>query len=199
MASDPRSLYTQSLEQRREGIARGERRHAALGYWRLAAVAAAVAIVWLALGPRTVSILWALAPGIAFVALAIYGEVHLRGLERKRRAARFFERGLARLDGTWPGTGETGERHAELAHPYAQDLDLFGKGSLFELLCTARTHIGADTLARWLLEPADPAGVRARQAAVDELRPRVDLREDLAVMAEEARTGIDPAALAAWG
>jgi len=34
---------------------------------------------------------------------------------------------------------------------------------------------------------------------VEELRPRIDLREDLAVLAEEARTGIDPVALAAWG
>src|SRR5581483_10779231 len=41
--------------------------------------------------------------------------------------------------------------------------------------------------------------VRARQQAVDELRPRVDLREDLAVLAEEARTGVNPVSLAAWG
>ena len=85
------------------------------------------------------------------------------------------------------------------AHPYAQDLDLFGKGSLFELLSTARTHIGEDTLARWLLAPAEPATLRERNQAVDELRPRMDLREDLAVLAEEARTGVDPSALAAWG
>jgi hypothetical protein len=41
--------------------------------------------------------------------------------------------------------------------------------------------------------------LRDRNAAVDELRPRIDLREDLAVLAEEARTGVDPAALAVWG
>jgi len=64
-------------------------------------------------------------------------------------------------------------------NPYAQDLDLFGKGSLFELLCTARTYIGEDTLARWLLTPAAPDAVHARHDAVNELRPRLDLREDL--------------------
>ena len=115
-----------------------------------------------------------------------------RELEKQRRAARFFESGLARLEGRWAGTGSTGDRYLDPAHPYAQDLDLFGKGSLFELLSTARTHIGEDTLARWLLAPADPATVRARQQAVEELRPRLDLREDLAVVAEEARTGVDP-------
>jgi len=33
---------------------------------------------------------------------------------------------------------------------------------LFELLSTARTHIGEDTLARWLLNPAAPDAVHAR-------------------------------------
>src|SRR5260370_21209251 len=49
------------------------------------------------------------------------------------------------------------------------------------------------------MNPATPPTVRARQEAVNELRPRVDLREDLAVLAEEARTGVEPVALAAWG
>jgi MutS domain V len=123
----------------------------------------------------------------------------LKKLERQRRAATFFEKALARLDDRWAGTGETGERYLTADHPYAADLDLFGKGSLFELLCTARTHIGEDTLARWLMAPARPDVVRERNEAVDELRPRVDLREDLAVAGEEARSGIDPVSLAAWG
>src|SRR5262249_38725866 len=70
---------------------------------------------------------------------------------------------------------------------------------LFELLCTARTRAGQDTLASWLKSPARPDTVRARQQAVEELRPRVDLREELAVPAGEAGTGGDPAHLAAWG
>src|SRR6185295_12127366 len=124
-------------------------------------------------------------------------ELLLRRLDQRRRAERYFEKALARLDGKWAGTGEAGERYLIADHPYAQDLDLFGKGSLFELLCTARTHIGEDTLARWLLSPASPDVVQARQQAVEELRPRLELREDLAVLAEEARTGVDPVALAA--
>src|SRR5581483_4388386 len=123
----------------------------------------------------------------------------LRSLERSRRAVTYFERGLARLDGDWAGHGEAGDRYLDPAHPYAQDLDLFGKGSVFELLCAARTRIGQDTLARWLLAPASPEVARERNEAVEELRPRVDLREDLAVLAETARTGVDAAALEAWG
>src|SRR5581483_7187581 len=123
----------------------------------------------------------------------------LRSLERSRRAVTYFERGLARLDGDWAGHGEAGDRYLDPAHPYAQDLDLFGKGSLFELLCSARTRAGQDTLARWLLAPATPEEAKRRNDAIAELRPRVDLREDLAVLADEAHEGVDATALAAWG
>jgi len=195
----PRSIYSQLLEERRREAALREQRHAALGYARLGTVLAALALVWAALATHGFSILWAAVPVAAFVALMVAHEKLLHRMELCRRAVSFFERALARLDGNWAGTGSTGDAYLKPEHPYAQDLDLFGKGSLFELLSTARTHIGEETLAGWLLRPADPETVRARQQAVEELRPRVDLREALAVLAEEARTGVDPISLAAWG
>lgn len=198
VAQDPRGIYTRLLGERRAEIAAREARHRSLGYYRLGAFVAAGVAVWLALA-GTLSILWLLLPAAIFVALIVIHERLLAVLERRRRAVRYFEKGLARLDGTWAGTGESGERFLDSHHPYAEDLDLFGKGSLFELLSTARTDIGENTLARWLLSPADPATVRSRQQAVEELRPRIDLREDLAVLAEDAHAGVDPVSLAAWG
>ena len=199
MTPDPRTLYTQRLEERRAAIAQREQRHRMLGRGKLAMAACGVALVWLALAQGAFSILWVLIPIAGFALLVVVHEKLLKELERRRRAARFFEKALARLDGNWAGTGEAGDRYNEAAHPYAVDLDLFGKGSVFELLCTARTRIGEDRLAQWLKSPAVPETVRARHAAVDELRERVDLREELAVVAEEARSGVDPVHLAQWG
>ena len=199
MTPDPRTLYTQRLEERRAAIAHREQRHRMLGRGKLAMAACGVALVWLALAQGAFSILWVLIPIAGFALLVVVHEKLLKELERRRRAARFFEKALARLDGNWAGTGEPGDRYNEAEHPYAVDLDLFGKGSVFELLCTARTRIGEDRLASWLKSPALPETVRARHAAVDELRERVDLREELAVVAEEARSGVDPVHLAQWG
>ncbi len=199
MAEDPRITYTQLLAARRADIAALERRHRLLGYVRLAIVGAAAVMVWLSLSTGTLSIAWLLVPIAVFLGTVVRGEQLQRAMERRRRAERYFEKGLARLDGQWAGTGEPGERFNDPKHPYAQDLDVFGKGSLFELLSTARTRIGEDTLAGWLLSPAPPDTAVARQQAAEELRPRLDLREDLAVVAEEARSGVDPVALAAWG
>lgn len=199
MPKDPRTIYLELLQERRADITERERRLTSLGYGRLAAAVCGAVLLWFALIDRTISILWLLAPAAIFIALIVVHEQLLRRVEHRRRAVRYFEKGLARLDGKWAGTGETGERYLDPAHPYAEDLDIFGKGSLFELLCTARTHIGEDTLARWLKSPGEPAALRPRQAAVDELRPRLDLREELAVVAEDARSGVDPVSLAAWG
>ena len=82
-------------------------------------------------------------------------------------------------------------RFRDDAHPYADDLDLFGKGSLFQLLCTARTRPGEAMLAGWLKRRATIDELRARQQAIDELRPMLDLREDLAVVADSVGDALD--------
>jgi DNA mismatch repair ATPase MutS len=106
---------------------------------------------------------------------------------------------LARLNDQWAGTGETGERFLDPLHPYARDLDLFGRASLFELLCTARTRAGEETLAEWLLAAAPVEEVLARQAAVHDLTHRVTFREKLFSLGETVRLGVQPEALAVWG
>jgi MutS domain V len=106
---------------------------------------------------------------------------------------------VARLEDRWAGTGITGERFLEPSHPCARDLDLFGRASVFELLCTARTRAGEDTLARWLLAPASPEEVRARQEAARELSSRLDFREGLSATGEDLALGVRPTQLVAWG
>ncbi|HEX7140386.1 MAG TPA: hypothetical protein VF219_21225, partial [Vicinamibacterales bacterium] len=116
--------------------------------------------------------------------------------ERAERAERWYVRGLDRLSGAWMGKGRQGARFLD-DHPYARDLDLFGHGSVFELMNTASTEAGEETLAGWLRAPATIAEIRARQTAAAELREKIDFREDLAVLAAESevsRTG----SLASW-
>jgi len=157
------------------------------------------AIAWLSFAREVLSPWWLSLPLLAFLALVIFHSRVIRSRERMDRAAAFYERGLARVGDRWAGTGETGDRFVDASHPYAEDLDLFGRGSLFELLCTARTRAGEETLASWLLAPAEPGEVRHRHGAVEDLRPRLDLREDLAVLGIDVRAGVHPESLATWG
>ncbi len=140
-----------------------------------------------------------LLPAVVFTGLVLRHDRVLRELSRMRRAVAYYEAGVRRTDECWAGTGNPGTAYLDPHHPYARDLDLFGPGSLFERLCTTRTGTGEAILAGWLLRPAAPEHVRARQVAIAELRPRLDLREDLALLGEDAGAAVDAEALAAWG
>jgi ABC-type multidrug transport system fused ATPase/permease subunit len=65
--------------------------------------------------------------------------------------------------------------------PYARDLNVFGHASLFQLADTAGTLIGERTFASWLANAAPPATITERQAAVVELAPKIDLRDELSL------------------
>jgi hypothetical protein len=195
----PRTEYTRRLGElsaRRSQIQRRERR---TGYAQLAL--AALCLTWILVRLRHfhASDLLVLIPIAAFVVLAVVHGRLIRRVTAYSRAIRFYEQGMARLEDRWAGTGVPGEHFLEASHPYARDLDLFGRASVFELLCTARTRAGEETLARWLLAPASPDEVRDRQLAVRELSGRLDFRESLSTMGEDLALGVRPAQLVAWG
>jgi len=197
-SAGPRAEYEARLEARRRSAAAWSRRDRRLSLARGVVFASAALAWWLAVGPELVSGWLLLAPLAAFLALVVIHERVARRLAAARRAVAFYERGLDRLADRWAGRGNPGGRFADEGHLYGADLDLFGPGSLYELLCTARTRVGEERLASWLAAPAAPEVIRLRQAAVQELRPRLALREELAVIAEQARGGVDSAALARW-
>ncbi|MBZ5595102.1 MAG: DNA mismatch repair protein MutS [Acidobacteriia bacterium] len=195
----PRAEYLRRLEARRVVEQHLERRHRTLGTCRLLVAVTAAILAYLAFGPGALSPLWLLLPVVLFVGLVVIHERVFQARNRARRASAFYESALARLENHWAGHGETGERFRDRLHPYSEDLDLFGTGSLFELLSTARTREGEQILADWLRAPASSDVIRARHAAIRELRSRLDLREDLAVFGEEVRATVHTDALAAWG
>ena len=194
----PTDEYKQRLRGRELQIAALDRTQERIGTVRLLIFAAAVIAAWLVVQWRVFSALWLILPIVVFIAVAIYHANVDRARARVERAANVYRRGLARSEDRWTGQGQTGERFNDPHHVYAADLDLFGTGSLFELVSTARTRMGENALASWLLAPATVDEVRERQAAVAELRTLLDLREELAVLGENKDIGVQPDALLAW-
>jgi MutS domain V/MutS domain III len=194
----PFEEYVERRNARALRVAHYEKIHIWLGNLRLLLFVLAVVSVWTSLRGHYISPWWLAAPVAAFAGLAVYHSRILRARELAQRGVAFYERALARVEDRWAGSGETGERFDDPHHVYAADLDLFGKGSLFQLLSTARTRMGEDTLAAWLLSPSTVEKIRERHAAVDELRDQHDLREDLAVLGEDVGVGVNPDALLKW-
>lgn len=175
----PRDEYQERLAARSAVYVRSSQTEARISYARLAAVAGIVLCSWLAF--RHAIPAWCIAvPAAAFVALAVWHDRVLRDGDRLSRAIAFYEHGIARIEDRWQEIGEPGLRFLEEDHVYARDLDLFGAGSIFQLLSRARTHAGEDTLARWLTHPAPLSEIRLRQAAITELRDQLNFREALA-------------------
>ena len=196
--TDPYVEYSRRLEARRAEAARLSCLDRNIGNARLMTVLIGAGIGWFAIKPGLLAVWWLALPGIVFVGLVFSHERVRRASRLVQRSVAFYERGIARLEDRWSGQGEPGTDFLASEHPYAQDLDLFGQGSLFELLCAARTHGGEYTLAGWLRTPASLEEIRARQEAVEELRSKLDLRELLALRGEDMRVGVHPEQLVTW-
>ena len=194
----PAEEYAQRQSDRESRVARFEKIHIRLGNIRLLLAVIAGALVWASLRSHLFSAWWLAAPIVVFACIAYWHSGILRSQELAKRSVRFYERGLARIEDRWAGTGETGDRFNDPHHVYAADLDLFGEASLFQLLSTARTRMGEERLAQWLLSPSTIEEIGNRHSALSELREELGLREDLNVLGEDAHVGVHPDELVKW-
>ena len=170
------------------------RRSERLSRLRLAAfLGGAGALLWMwSRGAGTVPLGLAIGGFILFV---IFVKLHAQVDERAARheALRVVNvRSLARLARRWNELPE-GNAPADLnlaEHPYAVDLDLFGRASLVQWLGPAATPRGQAALASWLTRPAPRAEIIERQAAIAELAANDQWRIVLAahgILASSAR------------
>jgi hypothetical protein len=199
LASDsPHSAYERSLQELLEERSIQLRWHKLLGYAKLAL--GLLAAFFTVRFVHQLHGIWPLLFVIAgFIVLAIIHDKVLKRIQRVDVLVNFYNGGLARIEDRWAGTGESGDRFIDPNHPYSRDLDILGKGSLFELLCTMRTRAGEETLAGWLLTPALPEEVRARQSAAQDLQDKRRFRERLFTAGNKTRFGLHPDKLISWG
>lgn len=169
-----------------------------LSLTRLGLFVVGVGLAAMSLTANEVAVWWCLIPFGIFAAAIVWHERVLRQLDRCRRGIAYHDVNIDRLENRWQDAQPIGERYVDERHPYEFDLDLFGKGSLFQLLCRARTRLGEDTLADWLRAAASPSAIDFRQRAINELRGRVDLREELALLPAEVHDSIDQSLLQDW-
>lgn len=182
-----RDEYLRRLAAAEEDYLQQDQRDDRFANWRLILAALAIAMVYYCYtGVLNLGLL--VLPGALFVALVV---LHRRVRARRRAAEQkreLYEQGIARLQDNWPGTGPTGDNYLDEAHEYCADLDLFGDGSLFQLINSARTRLGQDRLADWLRRAAPRDTILERQGGVARLRDEVDLRESLALLTDTNAT-----------
>ena len=197
MPTGPADEYRARLVRLRTAGETLARQDIRFSYARVAVFVVGAAVAF-AVWRGSVSPWWLAVPAGIFGVLVQRHDRLVRRRTAVSRSMAFYDRGLARLEDRWAGSGEPGDRFRDEGHPYANDLDLFGRGSLFELLSIARTRAGEETLAAWLIRPAEPAEIDARQQAIADLTPSLDLRERVALAGADLRAAVHTDALVGW-
>jgi hypothetical protein len=219
----PRETHEAALAARKETAAALESKARAIGNGRLFAALAAIALLGAIVFAQLPKNAWlgVVALVVLFgVLVVVHARIHARK-DKALAAIRFHEKALARMAGKWRTFKSTGERWAVTTHPYAGDLDVFGRASLFQRLDATSTRYGEEVLARWLSgeegvgananagadrgAPSTSAefaeAVKKRQAAVRDLAPRLVLREELAALGsllEDSEEKPDPRPFIMW-
>lgn len=112
---------------------------------------------------------------LGFIGLILYHmEIgnHLDCVERLIQVAEQYQK---RFQGEWQTFSEDGSIYRKETDYVSDDLDVFGQGSLYQMLCTAHTPMGKQRLAEVLHQPEESGHIlaaeeiRSRQEAVAEL------------------------------
>ncbi|MEY3174683.1 MAG: mismatch repair protein MutS [Planctomycetota bacterium] len=133
-----------------------------------------------------VSWLWLLLPLAAFLAVLPFDRRCLRELQRLQAARRFLESRLSRLQRIFGADLPDGREYSSDQHPWTQDLDVFGQGSLFQMLNECRTQPGRRQLAEWMMTVPTADEIRVRQSRARGLKDSLALRESLACIPDNA-------------
>ena len=123
---------------------------------------------------------WLVAAGMlaAFVLIMQYHEKLRLEQQYLENRIRVECRQLARLQGGWNTFPDTGAEFLEEKDYVARDLDIFGKASLYQMICVAHTPWGRQRLAEVLKQgEPDLQCLRERQEAVQELLQNRELME----------------------
>jgi hypothetical protein len=195
---DPGATYARCLDEEKSHRAREQRWLTWLVRVRIADLVLAVVLAGQACSHGGHFGLPAGVSALVFVALTVVIAVVEQRSKRTEARVRYYEDGVSRVHGVPVKDAPDGQRFADPAHPFALDLDIFGPGSIFALLCMARTASGQARLSQWLLQASPVDTIQARQRAVAELRANLLLRRDLWLSGGTLREQVRQDALEDW-
>jgi hypothetical protein len=141
---------------------------------------------------------WMFVPVFVFLALLPFHQASLRKLARAQAICRFHQSRIERLDRRFGTEIADGSEFANELHPWTQDLDVFGRGSLFQMLNECRTLPGRRHLAGWMTDICTGEAIRVRQARAQGLKDQLGLREALACVPDSANWQTAEVLLKQW-
>jgi len=143
--------------------------------------------------------LYALVPILFFLFLVIIYQRLVKNTAYLENMVNINQTSLQRLAWQWPNFLEKGEQYAQPEHPYSTDLNIFGRGSLFQYINSTVTFDGEKALTDLLKGQEDPASIGERQESVKELSGALAWRQHFQATGMEAEVKKENTAeLIAW-
>jgi len=161
-----KAFFEAQLESARTAEQNAQRRFARYAIARVAAFVAMGFSLWQWYAGE-----WILAPYVVPVSAMLF--LWLMWRQQAIRRERNFQRSIQTVNRDEIGRlsyvferEDTGESFLSKEHPYAADLDIFGKHSVFRLFNRTRTSGGRERLAEWLMHHAPLEVILMRQEAL---------------------------------
>ncbi len=184
---DPATYYAAQATIRQQERDRLGRIDSLVTIGRGSAFLLASLVAWLAITTDWMPIGWIWFPAVGFVVLAVFHGRVIRHRDNAERALRYLQDRQERVGGSWRREPLEPRPSVPPEHLYAEDLDVFRDGGVFDLLGPVGTSLGANTLGQWLTVPSSPSALRHRHRAISILQGAPELGERLLLSAQGAR------------
>ena len=139
---------------------------------------------------------------LIFSVVAIFHGKIMKSHDELEIELEFNEKGIKRLNGEYKEFSDKGSDLVESDHAFANDLDIFGDNSLFQMINTTRTLSGRKRLGEILSLKSLPSKleVEEKQKAIKELGKKVEWRKNLYVRSTfKKKKGEELDELIKWG
>ncbi len=182
---EPAIFYKNRIDELQKELKKLQQKKAAFGWLRFGSIAAIIVAFY---------VLWSLGVWYTIVASIVLLTIFIRLLyaDLKNRAAiahinnliNINNHELKFLDGNYYDF-PAGSEHIPADHLYANDLDIFGKASLFQYINRSTSEMGSNQFADYLKFPASTNLIIQRQIAVKELSKKIEWIQDLQAKGKE--------------
>jgi MutS domain V len=176
---EPTIFYRQRIGSLQEQLKKLQQRKSYFGWLRFGSIAAIVVAFY---------VLWSLGVWyviiVSIVLVIVFTRLLFADLNNKAAIARtnnlinINTDELKFLEGNYHSFPD-GNQHAPADHLYANDLDIFGKASLFQYINRSTSEMGSSQLADYLQFPAELNLILQRQIAAKELSNKIEWIQDL--------------------
>lgn len=172
-------FYSSLIDKHREQLVKLNKKRALYGWLRFLSMACAITIIWLSWSG------WLIAGiPLAIIFIALFFFILKKDLdnndeiENVQRLIEINETEIRVLHHNYTDLFD-GLRLKPEHHDYANDLDIFGRASLYQYVSRCQSEQGQKLMADWMLKPASVSEIKKRQSSIKEIAKEVEWRQQL--------------------